>query len=102
MEELASEGVKVIGISTQSVDSHRAFAERHNLNFTLVADEDKRVSRLYHALGVLGVNRRITYVINPGGQIVDAYRSEVRPTSHVERARSVLASIRSSNARPQD
>ncbi len=88
--EMASLQAKVVGVSTDSVASHKAFAEHHGLTFTLVADEEKLVSRQYEALGMLGVNRRMTYVIDPEGRIVDAYRSEVRPGSHVERVRQVL------------
>lgn len=81
---------EVVGVSVQSVESHQAFAENHDLNFRILADEAKGVSRLYETLGLLGVSRRITYVINPEGRIVEAYRSEMRPRSHVEVARQVL------------
>ncbi len=96
MEELTSLGVEVVGVSTQSVDSHHAFATKHGLNFRLLADEDKRVSRLYGALGILGLDRRVTYVIDPEGRVADAYRSEVRPTSHVEHVRGVINTLRES------
>ncbi len=90
MDEFRSRGVEVVGISTQSVDSHRAFAANHDVNFPLLADEDREVSRLYGTLGILGVSRRVTYIVNPDGHIVDVYRSEVRPRSHVERVRGIL------------
>ncbi len=94
MEELTSLGVEVVGVSTQSVDSHQAFASNHRLNFTLLADEEKKVSRLYGALGILGLNRRVTYIIDPQRRIADVHRSEVRPKSHVEHVRGVIASLR--------
>ncbi len=94
MADLASQDVDIVGVSTQSVASHRAFANRHNLNFTLLADDEKRVSRLYGTLGILGVSRRLTYIIDPQGDIVDVYRSEVRPRSHVEHVIGRLASLR--------
>ncbi len=96
MEELTSLGVEVVGVSTQSVDSHYAFLTKHGLNFRLLADEDKSVSRLYDALGILGLDRRVTYVINLEGRVVDAYRSEVRPTSHVKHVRGVINTLRES------
>ncbi len=96
MEELTSLGVEVVGVSTQSVDSHKAFASNHRLNFTLLADEDKKVSRLYGALGILGLSRRVTYIIDPQRRITDVYRSEVRPKSHVEHVRGVIATLRES------
>ncbi len=90
LEALAALGAEVVGVSTQDVDSHRAFAKRHQLPFRLIADPDKRIGRAYDTLGLLGVSRRITYLIDPEGRIRDAYRSEARPRSHVERARSRL------------
>ncbi len=92
MADFIKLGAKVVGVSTQGVGSHRSFADHHSLNFTLVADEDKVVSRLYETVGILGVNRRVTYLIDPEGQIAGMYRSEARPRSHVEWARERLAS----------
>ncbi|MEE9174426.1 MAG: peroxiredoxin [Thermoplasmata archaeon] len=46
MADFTELGAKVVGVSTQGVESHRSFADHHSLNFTLVADEDKFVSRL--------------------------------------------------------
>jgi peroxiredoxin Q/BCP len=93
MEEFASRDVAVVGVSNQSASSHRAFSERHGLNFTLLADDGKRIAHLYEASGILGFNRRVTYIIDPDGRIADAYRSEVRPRSHAEHVRSVLGSL---------
>ncbi len=92
MADFMELGAKVVGVSTQGVESHRSFADHHSLNFTLVADQDKVVSRLYETVGILGVNRRVTYLIDPEGQIACVYRSEARPRSHVEWAREQLAS----------
>ncbi len=92
MADFRELGAKVVGVSTQGVESHRSFADHHSLNFALVADEDKVVSRLYETVGILGVNRRVTYLIDPEGTIAGVYRSEARPRSHVEWARAQLAS----------
>ncbi len=91
MADFMELGAKVVGVSTQGVESHRSFADHHGLNFTLVADEDKVVSRLYETVGILGVNRRVTYLIDPDGTIAGVYRSEARPKSHVEWGRGQLA-----------
>ena len=93
MADFMELGAKIVGVSTQGVESHRSFADHHSLNFTLVADEEKVVSRLYEAVGILGVNRRVTYLIDPEGQIAGVYRSEARPKSHVEWVRGQLASM---------
>ncbi len=93
MADFMELGATVVGVSTQGVESHRSFADHHSLNFTLVADKDKVVSRLYETAGILGVNRRVTYLIDPEGQIAGVYRSEARPRSHVEWARAQLAAM---------
>ena len=91
---------KVVGVSTQSVDSHRSFADYHALKFTLVADEEKLVSCRYGTIGILGLNRRVTHLIDPEGIITGVYRSEARPRSHAERARRELASQGASESIP--
>ncbi len=93
MADFMELGAKVVGVSAQGVESHRSFADHHSLNFTLVADEEKAVSRLYETVGILGVNRRVTYLIDREGIIAGVYRSEARPKSHVEWARAQLASM---------
>ncbi len=82
-------GAVVLGVSTQDAASHREFRAKHNLNFPLVADPSKEICRSYNALGLLGVAKRVTYVIGPDGTIVDAFKS-INPKPHVERALAVV------------
>ncbi len=88
-DRFQSLGAAVLGVSVQDAASHREFRAKHNLNFPLVADPDKRIVRAYNALGLLGVAKRVTYVIGPDGTIVDAFKS-MNPKPHVERALRVL------------
>jgi peroxiredoxin Q/BCP len=83
-------GATVLGVSTQDGASHREFRERHHLNFPLVADPTKEICRAYNALGLMGMAKRVTYVIGPDGTIVDSFKS-INPKPHVERALRVLA-----------
>lgn len=79
----------VIGISKDSVKSHQKFADKHQLNFTLLSDPDHAVIEAFGAWGpkkfmgreFLGV-RRNTYLIDPKGQIVKEYEN-VTPKTHV-------------------
>jgi peroxiredoxin Q/BCP len=52
-------GVKVVGISNDSVESHRKFRDKHKLPFTLLSDPDLRVAEQYDSKGMLGVKRSI-------------------------------------------
>jgi peroxiredoxin Q/BCP len=92
LDRFAARGAAVLGISTQDEASHRAFRDRYQLTFPLVADPDKSITRAYGALGMLGLAKRVTYVIDPTGVIVAAFR-RIDPKSHSEEALRVLASL---------
>ena len=63
LDVFADLGVDVLGINPQSLDSHRAFAEKHALPFPLLCDSDKSVCRAYGALGLLGMAKRALVLI---------------------------------------
>lgn len=88
--ELASAGLRVAGISPQKPASHRKFAEKFNLPFTLLCDADKAVARKYHAVWPLGIAfRRVTYLIDRDRTILDAVTADLnidRHRSFVQRA----------------
>lgn len=76
-EDYAATGAEVVGISTDSVESHRSFAEHHNLPLRLLADVDRKVADLYGAQSMVpGKVARSVFVIDPNGVI--CYR-DVRP-----------------------
>ncbi len=78
-------GVTIAGISPQSPASHRRFREHHALPFTLLADEDKRVIRLYDCDGPFGIGvRRATYLIDPNGIVRDAVLADFRIGRHMD------------------
>lgn len=65
----------VLAISPQSVESHRAFAEaRGGFAFPLLSDEDSSVARSYGNLGLLGLYRRSTFVIDATGRVAWMHR----------------------------
>jgi peroxiredoxin Q/BCP len=74
----------VLGISVDSVDSHKKFCAKEGLNFKLLADTDHKVSDAYGSLTNLGLVKfaaRHTFVINPEGKVARAYTS-VDPLKH--------------------
>jgi len=82
-------GAVVLGVSVQDEASHRAFREKYGLTYDLIADPEKRITRAYNALGLLGVAKRVTYVIAPNGRILAAYR-RINPGSHSTEALRIL------------
>ena len=84
LDELREEGAEVLGVSTDSPDSHRAFAVRYALNFPLLSDPGGSLSQAYGSLFRLGpirFARRRTFLIDPDGRIARVYHS-VDVTQH--------------------
>lgn len=76
-EDYAATGAEVVGISTDSVESHNAFAEHHDLPLRLLSDADRKVADLYGANSLVpGKVARSVFVIDADGVI--RYR-DVRP-----------------------
>ena len=89
--------LKVFGVSIQGVVSHKKFAEKYDLPFTLLADEDKKVVEKY---GVWGKKKfmgreymgtfRTSFLINPKGKIAKVYEN-VKPEVHAD---EILADLK--------
>ena len=76
-EDYTATGAEVVGISTNSVESHKNFAEHHELPLRLLADTDRKVADMYGAQSLIpGKVARSVFVIN--GDVVITYR-DVRP-----------------------
>jgi thioredoxin-dependent peroxiredoxin len=85
-------GAIVIGISGQSVESHKQFAEKYRLTYPLLADTDNKVRKLFgvpaNFLGLLP--GRVTYVIDRNGIVVHIFNSQSQAVRHVEEALKIL------------
>jgi peroxiredoxin Q/BCP len=93
------EGAVILGISVDDVESHKKFAAKHGLPFTLLADSDKSVAKEYGVLknyGVIEVARRDTFLIDPRGRIAKHYESVDPDTS----SKIVLEDIKALKAKP--
>lgn len=63
-------GAEIVGISTDSIESHRAFAQHHNLPLRLLSDADRKVANLYGAHSIIpGRLARSVFVIDADGVI---------------------------------
>jgi peroxiredoxin Q/BCP len=85
----------IIGISGQSVESHRKFAEKHRLSFTLLSDKGNKIRKLFgvptNAFGLLP--GRVTYVADREGKVVYIFNSQVQAERHVDEALKILKVI---------
>ena len=80
-------GAEVLGISSQSLESHKSFIKHHNLPYFLLSDINSGVRRLYGVSSTLGiVPKRVTFVIDKEGIIKYIFSSQFQPAKHVEQA----------------
>jgi peroxiredoxin Q/BCP len=88
--ELTRAGITVAGISPQSPESHKRFREKHNLPFTLLADEGKQVIGMFGVNGLLGFwVQRVTFLIDQNRVIkgrVKAHFSIAEHEAFIKRA----------------
>ncbi|MBC7171765.1 MAG: peroxiredoxin [Polyangiaceae bacterium] len=84
-----SAGVQIVGVSTDSVESHAEFAEEHQLPFPLLADVDGELTEAFGVRTRLGMASRVTFVLDKEG-VVRAIFRDVDPGVH---AADVLAEI---------
>ena len=90
--ELHRAGIAVAGVSPQSADSHRSFSEHYQLPFTLLADANKTVIRLFGVDGPLGFGvRRATFLIDSTRLIQAAVLADFRIGKHEEFIAKTLA-----------
>ncbi len=86
----------IIGISAQSVKSHLDFANKHNLNFTLLSDSGNKVRELFgvptNFFGL--ISGRVTYIVNKQGKVVYLFNSQIQAEKHVDEAVRILQEMK--------
>ncbi len=95
-------GVEVIGVSPDSISSHKKFKEKYGLKFILLSDPDKKVAEAYGAYGEKKMYGKITkgiirstFIINENGEIEKAWRN-VKVDGHVQAVIDYLKSSKTS------
>jgi peroxiredoxin Q/BCP len=87
-------GAEVLGISSDSEASHKAFAEKHRLPFRLLADRDGRARKAFGVPATLGLlPGRVTFVIDKQGVVRHVFNSQMNPTKHVDEALDILKTL---------
>jgi peroxiredoxin Q/BCP len=98
--EYAKRKAIVLGVSVDSVSSHKEFCAQEGLTFKLLADTEKKVSAAYGSLNNLIVTKlsaRHTFIIDPQGKIARVF-ADVKPAVH---SREVLAALDALGAAPK-
>lgn len=84
-------GAEVIGISSDSVDSHQQFASQYQLPFILASDAQGEVRKRYHVPATFGLlPGRVTYVIDRQGIVRHIFSSQLNAPRHVTEALRIL------------
>jgi peroxiredoxin Q/BCP len=94
LQKYTAANAVVLGVSVDSVDSHKQFCTKDSLTFKLLADPDKGVVKQYGSLANMGVMqfaKRNTFLIDPTGKIVKVWTG-VDPSHHSEEVLAELAS----------
>lgn len=93
LEKYRKLGVEIIGVSKDSIDSHKKFCDMYSLKFLLLSDPDSRVIKMYGAYGDKGAfgfgTIRTTYIIDKSGTIVKIF-NRVHAQGHNEEVLSLL------------
>ncbi|MGJ5819800.1 peroxiredoxin [Paludibaculum fermentans] len=83
----------ILGVSVDSVDSHKEFCTKESLTFKLLADADKKVVEEYGSLNQRGMASRNTFLIDPKGKIAKVWTG-VSPAKHSEEVLAALAEVK--------
>ncbi len=93
-EDFKDQGAEVIGISSDSVDSHKQFAEKHKLPFLLLSDAGGKVRSAWGVPSTLGLlPGRVTYIIDKKGVVRNIFNSQLDVQKHVSEAKKMLAQL---------
>ena len=83
MADYQEADIKVYGVSLDSPESHRKFREKYGLNFPLLTDEGGRAAEALGIMSEKGSARRVTFLLDPDGNIARVY-PEVSPETHAD------------------
>lgn len=96
-EEFAGLGAALIGISGDSLGSHRNFAQSHRLSYKLVSDADGKIRKAYGISNFLGlVPQRVTFVIDKQGIVRHKFSALLSSDKHVQEAIAIVKQLSAS------
>ena len=93
MSSLREMGAEIIGVSLDSVESHKKFATKYKLPFPLISDKEKRIAEAYGVLKDTGTSAsRVTFIIDKAGKIAKVF-PKVDVTKHTEDVTEALKAM---------
>jgi thioredoxin-dependent peroxiredoxin len=93
-ENFVQAGAVVIGVSSDSAESHQAFVASHRLPFVLLTDEDGSLRKAFGVSKTLGIMPgRVTYVIDKDGVVRHIFNSQFAAERHVAEALNIVREL---------
>lgn len=94
MGDLQADDVEVIGVSHDSVDSHKKFIEKYQLNFTLVADPDGKIISAYDVkMPLLPMSKRVSFLIGRDGKVIHVTNA-MNPQIHFDEMKAAIDGLK--------
>lgn len=82
IQKFIQAGIRPIGISSDSTNSHAEFCSKLNLEFPLLTDEDKTVSKLYNALNFVGMRKRHLVLVGTDKKVL--WEQSIIPLNYIK------------------
>ena len=87
-------GAEVLGVSSDTLESHKSFATHYGLPFLLLSDEKGEVRKLYGVPSSMGIlPGRVTYIIDKKGVVRHIFNSQFQPEKHIKEALKILREL---------
>ena len=83
----------MVGVSKDSVESHKNFAEEYDLTYPLLADTDKKLAKKFDVVNLVGIYKRSTFIISKNQKIMKVY-PKVKVDGHAERVVEFLKELK--------
>lgn len=94
-EDFLALNTEVIGLSSDSVNSHQHFASKHHLNFNIIADKGGVIRKTFGVKGKFFglIPGRVTYIIDKNGIVQNIFENLFEAELHIKNAMEIIASI---------
>jgi thioredoxin-dependent peroxiredoxin len=94
MGDLQADNVEVVGVSHDTVDSHKRFADEYKLNFTLVADPDGKIIAAYDTkMPAMPMSKRVSFLIGLDGKVVHVTNA-MSPQIHFDEMKAAIDGLK--------
>jgi len=93
MGDLQTNNVAVIGVSFDPAETHKKFIAQYNLNFTLLADTNGAITKIYDVkMPMMNMDKRVSFLIGTDGKIIHVTEA-MNPQTHFDEMQAAIAGL---------